>query len=122
MATKNWLRKKGIRGIEPLQLSVNITIICPKCKEIGNPVAEFVPQYVPVRDNQNPVDVRELVLFYNHKKGSKYERCRICMIENGRFFKPFKNSKIDLRDLKLGSVLRHILNKDKGYEKYARRF
>lgn len=118
---KNSLRQKGIRGIEPYQLSVQIVIICPKCKEIGNPVAEYVPKYINVRDNPSPEPDKELTLFYNHPKGSKHERCRICLIKNGAFV-PFKNSKFDFRDLMIGPILQHISNKDPGYEKYSKIF
>ena len=118
---KNSLRRKGVRGIEPYQLSVQIVVICPKCKEIGNPVAEYVPKYINVRDNPSPKDDKELALFYNHPKGSKHERCRICLIKNG-MFAPFKNSKFDFRDLMKGHVVSHIQKKDPGYEKYAQIF
>lgn len=125
------LRKRGLRGINNFQGSVQVAVICPLCKEIGNPVIEWTKKYVNVdeinrrmlEESASIYDDRELALFFNHPKNFPHTRCRICKvvpIKGGFGFKPFKNSKIDLKDLYIGTLVRHILNKDKGYEKYSK--
>ena len=129
--TKEFLRKKGFRGIILKQLTFGpIVVICPYCKEIGSPVAEWHEKYVDVSEltrrnwlNEEEKPDRELILWYNHKPGSPKKRCRICkmvQINGGLAVKPFQNSKVDLKDLMIGTVVRHIRKQDKGYEKYSK--
>lgn len=130
---KEFLRKKGLRGIIFKQSSFGpIVVICPRCKEIGSPVIEWSEKYLDVKErtrliweNDDKQKDRELILWYNHMPGSTSERCRICKIvaiHGGFASKPFKNSKIDLKDLMMGRVVSHIINQDKGYEKYSKIF
>lgn len=140
---KNLARKKGFRGIKHSQQCLEpISRICISCKEIGNPVIEWtrVESHVMEKNRRSwnkfdeKYDDLELHLFYNHPPGSPRKRCRICKVEtfeltskSGKkikrlWVKPFPNSKLDLRDLRLQYLLRHIANKDPGYEKFSQIF
>jgi len=133
---KDWhgfLRKKGVRGIEHQEGSITLSVICPRCKEIGNPYVKYVERYMSVYEilNHNRYSEldkkikreKDLVLYYGHSK-TKSKLCRICIIHIGSKIKlqKFPESDFDLNDLNPINVIKHIANKDKQYEKFSKLF